>query len=134
MCCQKNTIIFTPFDMQCNLSYNYTMKSLISSIVALSVASSAFSQSWNDPTIPFDATTSRIHKGPISIEWRIADGDINAVCEKASKDFGNNGFRGQKLEACAFWWGSKCIIITKKKPTMHDVGHEVRHCFYGDWH
>jgi hypothetical protein len=108
------------------------MKTLIASILALSIVGAHATTGWNDPLKPFDATKSRIHKGPISIEWRLAD-DINAACDRASKSFGNNGFN-HRIDACAFWWGHKCIIITKKRPTMHDVGHEVRHCFYGDWH
>lgn len=112
------------------------MKTLLASIVALSFSTSAVAQqweSWDDPTKPFDATTGRIHNGPISIEWRLAD-NINKACDTASKQFGNAGFAGQNLQGCAFWWGSTCVIITKKKPTMHTVGHEMRHCFYGAWH
>ncbi len=89
--------------------------------------------SWNDPSVPFDAREKRIYDKPISIEWRLAE-NINQACEKASKEFGNGGFGGQKMTACAFWWGDRCVIITKKKPNLHDVGHEVRHCFYGEWH
>ena len=112
------------------------MKTLIASIVALTFSASAVAQSWeswDDPTKPFDATQPRVFNGSINIEWRLAD-NVNEACEKASKSFGNNGFAGQKMQGCAFWWGEKCVIITKKKPTMHTVGHEMRHCFYGAWH
>ncbi len=93
----------------------------------------AFSSDWNSPFQPFDATKGRIYKKPISIEWKTAD-NINKACEEASIKYGNNGFNGDNMDACAFWWGHKCVIITKKQPNMHDVGHEVRHCFYGAWH
>lgn len=111
------------------------MKTFIASIIALSFTASVSAQtweSWDNPTKPFDATKDRI-ADKVEIEWRLAD-NINAACELASKEFGNNGFGGQKMQGCAFWWGSKCVIITKKKPTMHTVGHEMRHCFYGAWH
>ncbi len=90
-------------------------------------------ESWDNPTAPFDAQVGRIYDKPIIIEWRLADNIVQA-CNKASKEFGNSGFGGQQMQACAFWWGDRCVIITKKKPTMHSVGHEIRHCFYGAWH
>lgn len=105
--------------------------SLLAGILITSVSHSY--ESWNNPIEPFDATGPRTHNGPISIEWRLSD-NIKQDCNKASKSFGNDGFGKKDMDACAFWWGHKCVIITKKKPTMHDVGHEVRHCFYGAWH
>ena len=112
------------------------MKSLITSIVALTIASSASAQSWHswdNPVEPFNAAVPRVFDSPIQIEWRIAS-NINAACEKESRRVGNGGFGGQDMQACSFWYGSKCVIITKKQPTMHTVGHELRHCFYGAWH
>lgn len=136
MCCEKNTTYFVLFDNIAFQLYNYSMKTLITSIVALTFSATAVSQSWpswDNPVAPFDATKGRIHNGPISIEWQLVD-DVNKACEKTSRKVGNSGFGGKAMDACAFWWGSTCLIITKKKPTMHDVGHEVRHCFYGAWH
>lgn len=112
------------------------MKTLIASIITLSFVGCTAAQNWeawDDPTKPFDAEKGRIYNGSINIEWRLAD-DVNKSCEKASRQFGNNGFGGQNMQGCAFWWGEKCVIITKKKPTMHTLGHEIRHCFMGDWH
>lgn len=113
------------------------MKTLLTSLICLAVVTNATAQGFvkgDDPLKPFDGTTQRIYEGPISIEWRLAKGNINEACEKASFEFGNKGFKGADMQACAFYWGEKCVIITKEKPTMHSVGHEIRHCFYGDWH
>jgi hypothetical protein len=130
--CKRNTTDF--IDNRTNLFYNFTMKTLIISMLFLaSVSAQSQTHSWNDPRKPFDATTKRVHNGPINIEWRVAD-NVQLACELASKNFGNDGYKGQKLDACAFWWGAKCVIITSKTPTMGIVGHEIRHCFYGHWH
>ena len=116
--------------------YNYSMKTLISLALSIAIPVASFAQALNipdNPTTPFDATGKRVFEGSIIVEWRIAD-DINQACNQTSKDFGNKGFGNQRLQACSFFWEGRCIIITKKKPTMHSVGHEIRHCFYGLWH
>lgn len=90
-------------------------------------------EDWDNPLKPFTAKDERVFDGPIAIEWRTAD-DVTEACDKASKEFGNNGFAEGQINGCAFHWGEKCVIITKTRPTMHTVGHEIRHCFYGAWH
>lgn len=112
------------------------MNKLITALLALAIPVSGFSQDWaewDNPVKPFDATTKRTFQGKINIDWRLSD-NPSSTCDKLSKQFGNAGFAGQELQGCAFWWGETCIIVTAKKPTMHTVGHEVRHCFYGQWH
>jgi hypothetical protein len=115
--------------------YNYTMKTAFILIFSLCVQNALAQnwRSWDNPIAPFDAASSRVHNGEISIDWRIAD-NVAETCDRLSKQFGNAGFGGQDIQGCAFWWGPKCIIVTSKKPTMHTVGHEIRHCFYGQWH
>jgi hypothetical protein len=132
----KKYKIFCSIDKQKYFVYNNSMKLLIATVISLSISTGAVAQnwkSWDNPIAPFDATVPRTFTGPISIEWRLAD-DINKACDSASRRFGNAGFGGQDVQGCAFWWGPTCVIITKKKPTMHTVGHEMRHCFYGNWH
>lgn len=101
-------------------------------LFATAVHSQGYEQ-WDHPTKSFDAAAPRVHSEEIIIRWRVAD-NVSAACDQASKDFGNEGFGNQQMQGCAFWWGPTCVIITKKKPTMHTVGHEIRHCFYGAWH
>jgi len=38
------------------------------------------------------------------------------------------------LKACGTQDGNKCLIVTPKQATMHNLGHELRHCFQGYWH
>lgn len=113
--------------------HNHSMKTLIVTLMLSLVASNVNAYIWDDPNEPFDATKNRIVEGPISIEWRLAK-NIKKECDKVSKQLGYGGFGKKDIEACAFWFGKKCLIITKKRPTMHTVGHEIRHCFYGEWH
>ena len=58
---------------------------------------------------------------------------ITEACNRMSRSFGNSGFAYEPL-SCAFWKGKTCHIILPHKVDMRTIGHEVMHCFQGDWH
>lgn len=97
-------------------------------------AGAAFAHSWDDPLKPFDA--SKRLSDRMDITWQIVDKPA-AACEREARrrhpEFKGYGYQP---DACAFWdeRAKKCLIITGRKPTMHDLGHEMRHCFQGHWH
>jgi len=89
----------------------------------------------DNPSRPFSAGKNFTNKS--TVNWIAAD-NVQKTCEAESRKRGNNGF-GYSLEACSFWdknsqGQDQCTIITSKNPNMHTVGHEVRHCFQGNWH
>jgi hypothetical protein len=100
------------------------MKYLISFLGLIIIIGVWSDRNWDDPDAAFNALDARVHPSSINIEWRL-EKDINAACERASRDFGNDGFNGQDIQGCAFWWGERCVIITKPQPTMHTLGHEI---------
>jgi len=105
----------------------------IKSFVALLCFSPiCFALSWDSPTTPF-STQENVHENMI-ISWKPVD-DVQKICEVEYKSRGF-GHINYKVDACSFWNFSTrlCTIYTKKKPTMHDIGHELRHCFQGNWH
>lgn len=59
--------------------------------------------------------------------------NVREACEAESRKRGNNGF-GFALNACAFWEDKKCTIIVGPKVNNDILGHEVRHCFQGNFH
>lgn len=85
---------------------------------------------WDDPLKPFDATNNK--QQTVQVTWRVVD-NVQKACEAEYAKWGYKVFN-YKADACSVWLDSKCTIITKKRPTMHDLGHEVRHCFQGAWH
>lgn len=89
---------------------------------------------WDNAEAPFDGTRKMTNK--MSVEWVTVD-NIQATCESESRKRGNKGF-GFPLQACSFWnknlLGYVCTIYTKKNPTIHTMGHELRHCFQGNYH
>lgn len=91
---------------------------------------SSLASANDDPFLLFDASAPKYNN--VTIEWRAVD-DVQKECEKESRNRGNNGF-GFRLNACAFWQGNNCTIITKRRVNMHTLGHEVRHCFFENWH
>jgi hypothetical protein len=88
---------------------------------------------WDDPNTPF-STNANMHQ-IVTMTWIPVD-DIAKVCHeegrKRLKNFASRNWGPS--EACAFWTGNNCNIYTKRNPTMHELGHEVRHCFQGGWH
>lgn len=67
----------------------------------------------------------------------IASKNVQATCDAESKKRGYGGFR-QAVEACSFWDSSsinnKCTVVLPEVTNFHTIGHELRHCFKGNWH
>jgi hypothetical protein len=107
------------------------MKTLILSLLIL--ATSAANAFNNDPDREFN--TSKMERSTSTIIWKVAS-NVRKSCDAELKKYGLEPIV-YKINACAIWFGpkdNKCIIITEKKVTMHILGHEVMHCFFGHWH
>ena len=80
-----------------------------------------------------------------TIKW-VQVSNVFEACDAESKNRGNGGFArlgaGQKMDGCSFWSrpnasdanSNICTIITARKTDHETVGHEVRHCFQGNFH
>ena len=70
------------------------------------------------------------------ITWETSS-NIQARCEQESRRRGFDGFK-KNIEACSFWGkqgtADVCLIITKEKTNIDTLGHEMRHCFQGNFH
>ncbi len=109
--------------------------SLKVALVALAmISSTSICASSEDPHQQFSTNKNNTNKSIIT--WRPVD-RVQAECDKESKRLGYGGF-GYPLEACSFWDKSPinnvCTIITGKNVNFHTVGHEIRHCFQGNFH
>jgi hypothetical protein len=78
----------------------------------------------------FDATKNFTKQS--NITWVYAD-NVSAACNAERTKRGLPTFK-QPSAACSFWTENTCYIITKRKFTLDDIGHEVLHCFAGKWH
>jgi hypothetical protein len=82
----------------------------------------------------FDATHNMTNK--VKVEW-VQVKDIQKTCDKLAQEKIDKKF-GYAVEACSFWtegtFGYTCTVYTEKKTSMATLGHEMRHCFQGDWH
>jgi len=86
----------------------------------------------NSPYRKFNATKNTAET--VAITWRFVEAkDIQAACEAESRRIGNNGY-SYAVEACTFMWPDRCTIITGRIVDMRTMGHELLHCFQGDWH
>lgn len=66
------------------------------------------------------------------IQWFPVD-NVQKTCDAESKKRGYGGI-SWAVKACSFYNGNRCDIYTAKNLNMHTLGHEVRHCFQGNWH
>ena len=69
----------------------------------------------------------------IQLSWDIRP-DASEVCAKLSKK--SQTSNGPAPVACAVWTVAKkhCTIITTPNPNHVVLGHELRHCFEGQFH
>lgn len=106
------------------------MKQLVAFFAIAFFATNSAAQEWSDPYARFD-TKQNIHKTVI-LTW-VYTNNVTQMCDKESKRRGLGGF-DYSVEACSFWDANKCTVITKKQTNTHELGHEVRHCFQGNYH
>ena len=86
-------------------------------------------ENWRDPESRFDATVKREKS---TITWQLTS-NVQKTCESESRRRGLGGFN-YSVDACSFWEADNCTIITNSKSTLHEIGHEMRHCFQGNYH
>lgn len=100
-------------------------------VLILALISTVAHADWHaDPTANFDA--SKLTTEQSSISWRRVD-DVKGACTALAKSKGLN-ITFKDPNACSWYNKTQCIIITGKKTTIEHLGHEVRHCFQGEWH
>lgn len=85
----------------------------------------------DNPKLFFNA--SQNDRSTVVITWKYTK-NVMSTCNKESKLRGGTQVFNPTTIACSFWDGNECTIITNKKTTTHSLGHEVRHCFQGEWH
>ena len=106
------------------------MKHVVAFIAIATFATSSIANNWKDPESRF--STAKNFTETSIVTWQIVD-NVQKACEAESRRRGNGGF-GYSVEACSFWQGNTCTIITGRTSTLHEIGHELRHCFQGNFH
>ena len=106
------------------------MKKALAILLAVISLSAMAKEDWANPEKPYNARTLNTEKSTIT--WLRVD-NVQATCEAESKKRKLGGF-GYTVYACSFWEMNSCTIITSNTPTLHDLGHEMRHCFQGSFH
>lgn len=110
------------------------MRSLICGLFAFCLSNQSWAQ-WNfdnSGSRTFDMRFNANQSVKITLE-SVAPSEIRKACDRKSRELGSGGFSYEPI-ACAFWKGKTCHIIVPHKVDMRTIGHEVMHCFQGDWH
>jgi hypothetical protein len=85
---------------------------------------------WEDPETKFDVTKNEVMD--VRLRWVVAK-DVNKACSAENVKRGGKVFN-YNVQACSFWEGKECVIVTPKMASIHNLGHEALHCFRGDFH
>jgi hypothetical protein len=91
-------------------------------ITLLALSGIASAQDYN---IRFEARPNLPEK---SIRWVVVD-NVSAVCQNKMP-----ALAGQRILACSEYNNHTCTIYTAPVTDLAIVGHEIRHCFEGQWH
>lgn len=108
-----------------------TMNRILTAFAGL-LSAACFANAWDNPTKPF--STKANERETMVITWK----PVENIQETCVSEYKRRGFPAPDyaVDACSFWnfVTRTCTVYTRKSPTMHDVGHEIRHCFQGNWH
>ena len=86
---------------------------------------------YDNPELYFMASDN--DKSEAKIIWKYTK-NVQEACNKEGAIRGTNDKFDARTVACAYWDNNSCVIITHLKTTTHTLGHEIRHCFQGEWH
>lgn len=70
----------------------------------------------------------------VKVRWEVRE-NVSEVCSRAAQLSPTQAWMTPPL-ACAMWnvASKECVIITGKKVSHLELGHELRHCFEGNFH
>ena len=89
---------------------------------------------WNNPDARYYAGNNNVNQ--ILVTHRVVN-NVQEECNKESLKRGKAKF-GFAIDACSFWdyapGKNVCTIVTSPTTSMHEMGHELRHCFQGVFH
>ena len=89
---------------------------------------------WENPDAKYSASKNKVNQ--ILVTHRVVK-NVQEECSKESMRRGGNKF-GFAIDACSFWdyapGKNVCTIVTGSTTSMHEMGHELRHCFQGVFH
>jgi hypothetical protein len=79
---------------------------------------------------PFQAMdiSKRITNSTV-VTWELVD-DVDATCRKIIPPVEED----TTIYGCTQWSTNSCKIYTGRTTTVAILGHELRHCFEGNWH
>lgn len=87
---------------------------------------------------PYDLfSTKKNFTDSSTIKWEQTS-NVQKACDKQRTDAGFPPY-GYSVDACSLWKTNilgqdVCYIITAKNVSMWTMGHELRHCFQGEYH
>lgn len=111
---------------------------LLSAFVLLGLTGCAVTQGPSLPMSELESftpvqQTARV-MNEVKVRWEVRE-NVAAVCSGAAKLSNTQAWMTPPV-ACAMWnvASKECVIITGKQVSHVELGHELRHCFEGNFH
>jgi hypothetical protein len=104
------------------------IKKLLAAVLIIS--QNVYAQHWDDPNKKFDMRKNTHVEMSITLK---PVPNVQKECDaENSRRFGKHF--NFAVNACSFWDGNRCVIIVSQRASMHSLGHELLHCYQGNWH
>ena len=107
------------------------MKKVLILLMCASTTVSAQNWNWRDANSKFRVPENRTDLTQ-RVRWQAVD-DANAVCNAESIRRTGKPIT-YPVQGCQFDVNNECVIITGKTTDIANLGHEVLHCFWGNYH
>jgi hypothetical protein len=112
------------------------MQKIISILLPLSIL--ACSSTPQDPNPPrsYIGPVNPYNNRSVTIHWRKVTSP-DQYCRQVNRGMSQRHPADKEIFlGCAHWntTKSECTIVTGLKDNLDTIGHEVKHCFDGDWH
>ena len=107
------------------------MKKVLILLMCASTTVSAQNWNWRDANSKFKVPENRTNLTR-QVRWQAVD-NANAVCNAVNIERTGKPI-AYPVQGCQFMQDDECVIITGKTTDIANLGHEVLHCFWGNYH
>ncbi len=117
---------------------NFRRGLLLASALVLGALTGCASMQASIPLSELDSFTAKTESqrvlNRVRVRWEVRD-DVAQVCSQKVSSLGAQTVQAAPI-ACAVWNvpAQECVIVTARQVNHVTLGHELRHCFEGNFH
>lgn len=113
-----------------NLLGSYYFMKTVMFLISVLIPSLCYSELEKSPTQLYKMNKLITTNSKVTL---VVVDDVKKGCNAESNKRGLGGFKIE-LDACSFFNKTECTIVIGKNTNNDILGHEIRHCFQGEFH